>query len=130
MGSPPLLPFDDPTEYNEDSERTPPCAHAHARAREKPLKNFRLVPLRRRYVQRCRALAVIIPITSTSEPGSGDDIVDLGAAASLKNERARLEPKPNSTRAREIIEEFRLVGEPNKATGQKNSIASALTVKH
>jgi hypothetical protein len=119
MGSPPLLPFDDPTEYNEDSERTPPCAHAHARAREKPLKNFRLVPLRRRYVQRCRALAVIIPITSTSEPGSGDDIVDLGAAASLKNERARLEPKPNSIGA-----------EPNKATGQKNSIASALTVKH
>ena len=28
----------------------PPCAHASARAREKSLKNFRLVPLRRRYV--------------------------------------------------------------------------------
>jgi len=50
-----------------DSERTPPCAYAHARAREKSLKNFRLVPLRRRYGQRCRALAVIIPIMPTSE---------------------------------------------------------------
>ena len=47
---------------NADSERTPPCAYAHARAREKSLKNFRLVPLRRRYAQRCRALAVIMPI--------------------------------------------------------------------
>jgi hypothetical protein len=50
-----------------DSERTPPCAHVSARAREKSLKNFRLVPLRRRYVQRRRALAVIIPIMPTSE---------------------------------------------------------------
>src|SRR5262249_58472207 len=50
-----------------DSERTLPCAHAHARAREKSLKNFRLVPWRRRYVQRSRALAVIIPIMPTSE---------------------------------------------------------------
>jgi len=32
-----------------DPERGFPCAHAHARAREKSLKNFRLVPLRRRY---------------------------------------------------------------------------------
>ena len=42
-------------------------ARAHARAREKSLKNFRLVPLRRRYVQRRRALAVIMPIMPTSE---------------------------------------------------------------
>jgi len=53
--------------YRTESERTPPCAYAHARAREKSLKNFRLVPLRHRYVQRCRALAVIIPIMPTSE---------------------------------------------------------------
>ena len=38
-----------------------------ARAREKSLKNFRLVPLRRRYLQRRRALAVIMPIMPTSE---------------------------------------------------------------
>src|SRR5262249_58387233 len=41
-------------------ERDFPCAHAPC-AREKSLKNFRLVPLRRRYGQRCRALAVISP---------------------------------------------------------------------
>ena len=29
-------------------------AHTRMHAREKSLKNFRLVPLRRRYVQRCR----------------------------------------------------------------------------
>ena len=45
----------------------PLLVRTRAHAREKSLKNFRLVPLRRRYVQRCRALAVIIPITSTSE---------------------------------------------------------------
>src|SRR5262249_27482651 len=42
-------------------------ARARMRAREKSLKNFRLVPLRRRYVQRCGALAVIMPIMPTSE---------------------------------------------------------------
>jgi hypothetical protein len=36
-------------------------------AREKSLKNFGLVPLRCRYGQRCRALAVIMPIMPTSE---------------------------------------------------------------
>ena len=50
-----------------DPDLTSVRAHAHARAREKSLKNFRLVPLRRRYVQRRRALAVIIPIMPTSE---------------------------------------------------------------
>jgi hypothetical protein len=30
--------------FEADSERTPPCAYAHARAREKSLKNFGLVP--------------------------------------------------------------------------------------
>jgi len=55
-----------------------------ARAREKSLKNFRLVPLRRRYVQRRRALAVIMPIMPTSElvcwggMEQRDGIVDLG----------------------------------------------------
>jgi hypothetical protein len=50
--------------------------------------------------------------------GSDDDIVDLGAAATLKtNEQARTEANSIGT-------------EQNKATGQKNSIASALTVKH
>ena len=42
-------------------------ARTRAHAREKSLKNFRLVPLLCRYVQRCRALAVIIPIMPTSE---------------------------------------------------------------
>jgi NAD(P)-dependent dehydrogenase (short-subunit alcohol dehydrogenase family) len=51
----------------ERDEPAPPCAHASARAREKSLKNFGLVPLRRRYVQRRRALAVIMPIMPTSE---------------------------------------------------------------
>src|SRR5262249_8102564 len=41
-------------------------ARTRMRAREKSLKNFRLVPWRRRYVQRSRALAVIIPIMPTS----------------------------------------------------------------
>src|SRR6516165_9846215 len=55
-----------------------------ARAREKSLKNFRLVPLRRRYGQRRRALAVIMPIMPTSElvcwggMEQRDGIVDLG----------------------------------------------------
>src|SRR5262249_49146094 len=44
-------------------ERTPPCAHAHARAREKSLKNFGLVQLRCRPGQRCRARL----LSSTSE---------------------------------------------------------------
>jgi GAF domain-containing protein len=37
------------------------------RAREKSLKNFGLVPLRRRHVQLCRALAVIMSLMPTSE---------------------------------------------------------------
>ena len=37
-----------------DSEPAPPCAHPRARARE-IIEEFRLVPLRRRYVQRRRA---------------------------------------------------------------------------
>src|SRR5262249_22352637 len=41
-------------------------ARTRMHAREKSLKNFRLVPLRAR-VQRCRALAVIIPIMPTLE---------------------------------------------------------------
>jgi hypothetical protein len=45
----------------------PVLARTPARAREKSLKNFRLVPLRRRYVQRRRARAVIMPIMPTSE---------------------------------------------------------------
>src|SRR5262249_53991521 len=51
-------------------QRTPNApllARARMRAREKSLKNFRLVPLPRRYVQRHRALAVIMPIMPTSE---------------------------------------------------------------
>src|SRR6516225_1662217 len=88
-----------------DSEPAPPCAHASAR--EKSLKNFRLVPLRRRYVQRCRALAVI---TQWAE----------------KQKRVRW-----LCRGRMLRWCGNIIGaQQSKATGQKNSIASALTVKH
>jgi hypothetical protein len=46
-----------------------PCPRVYARAgaRIEVLKNFGLVPLRCRHGQRCRALAVIMPIMPTSE---------------------------------------------------------------
>ena len=60
-------------------------------AREKSLKNFGLVPLRCRHVQRCRALAALSCRSCRRRGWSGwggierrDDIVDLGAAAGLK----------------------------------------------
>jgi hypothetical protein len=64
-------------------------------AREKPLKNFGLVPLRCRHGRWCRALAVIMmPIMPASELVSmgrhrAADIVDLGAAASLKKRTSK-----------------------------------------
>jgi len=54
-------------------------------AREKSLKNFGLVPLRCRHVQRCRALAALSCRSCRGRGWSGwggieqrDDIVDLG----------------------------------------------------
>jgi hypothetical protein len=90
------------------------CTRARMRAREKSLKNFRLVPLRRRYVSplSCRSCR------HRSWSGWGgmeqrDGIVDLGAETGMKkHERGsdRLRSgKPNSNGA-----------EHNEATGHRH----------
>ena len=91
-----------------DSEPAPPCAHASARAREKSLKNFGLVP---RCVAGTANGVARSPLSCRScrrRSWSGwggmeqrDGIVDLGAETGMKkhergSDRLRSGSKPNS----------------------------------
>src|SRR6516225_2853394 len=95
-------------------------AHAHARAREKSLKNFRLVPLRRRYASNGVARSPLSCRSCRRRSWSGwggieqrDDIVDLA-------DRGWLEKPTSEARTGSEADQNPTIGaEHNEAMGHR-----------